>query len=110
LSGSWTSQRGDDWWYAGPAVEARGGFNAAPPAFQIGEVTFRGVPSSAALHEFVWATAQQFPREQVRLVVSRELDPLLNELARAGVVEWTTLAHPLSLEARFTRIDPPARR
>jgi hypothetical protein len=110
LGGVWTSHRGDEWWYSGSLVEARGEGNAVPPAFKIGQVTFLGVPTSAALHELVWATAQRFSGEQVRLILSRELGPLLDELAQAGVVEWTTVAHPLSREARFTRIDPPARR
>jgi hypothetical protein len=109
LGGSWTSQRGDEWWYSGSRVEARGEGNAVPPAFQIGQVTFRGVPTSAALHDLIWATAQRFPGEQVRLALSRELSPLLDELAQAGLVEWATVANPSSREARFTRIDPPVR-
>jgi hypothetical protein len=109
LSGSWSSQRGDGWWFSSPQVEAHGEFNRSPPALQIGDVTFRGTPTGKILHELLWTSAQQFPGEQVRMILSGELHPLLSLLGQAGCVEWTTVKHPLSEEARFTRIDPPSR-
>src|SRR5688572_5841786 len=61
LSGGWTTHRGDGWWFSDSRVEARGEFNRSPAALQICAVTFRGTPTSEALHDLLWASAQQFP-------------------------------------------------
>jgi hypothetical protein len=105
---TWTTHRGDGWWYSGSQLEAQGEFNRSPAALWIGDVKFRGTPTSQALHELLWASAQRFPGEQVRLIVSRELRPLLELLGQSGCAEWVTVKHPLSEEARFTRIDSPS--
>jgi len=105
----WEAHRGDEWWYRDDAIEAEVAANHAlvPPAFVI---TVRSLRSSGVgaqtLLRLLRATLQQPPEFQISCSIDSVTAPLLTELRKDRLVEWETVAHPHSRDARIIHLAP----
>src|SRR4029078_3800492 len=104
LMSEWKTHRGDEWWYSDQVVEASASFNLAtvPPAFSISiDVRCRGEFTAGYLFLLLRRSSEQLPEFELWCHLDKIVEPILDELADDGRIQWELLEHPFSREARI---------